>query len=189
MDIRIDVSENGMLLNGTTVRLPCKVAQLSEILGAPDKTVFGEVRGDMFAEDIDEEALRELNEQTAQRACYTWNSIGIHCHTDDGETVNTLSLRMRDSTLMRHPDYYATTMFSGTLTINGKPWLKQLEKGDKDGDSTELILGEYSVYATRTDYHRHLFSKAEKYSVIEISLEEDDDDDIDDYDGLFSSIK
>ncbi len=189
MELMLDVSENGLLLNGTSITLPCDVAELSAILGKPDKTSFGEVKRDMFYEDIDEEALAELNEQTAQRACYTWNELGMHCHTDDGVTVNTLSLRMNDSTLMKHPDYYATTMFGGTFTINGKPWLKQLEKGDKSEDTTELILGEYSIYATRTDYRLHLFNKAAKYSIIEISLEEDDDDDIDDYDGLFSSVK
>lgn len=185
MDIKVDVSESGLVLNGTLIRLPCHVNQLLPILGGAYRTTFDKVRDGVFSE----EDTRELNEQIRDIACYTWNELGIHCHTDDGVTVNTLSLRMRDSALMRHPDYYATTMFSGTLTINGKPWLKQLEKGDKDEDTTELILGEYSVYAVRADYRLHLFSKAKKYSVIEISLEEDDDDDIDDYDGLFSSVK
>ena len=189
MELTLDVSENGLLLNGSAITLPCDISELTAVLGKADKTSFGEVKRDMFDEDIDEEALAQLNAQTAQRACYTWNALGMHCHTDDGVTVNTLSLRMNDSTLMKHPDYYAKTMFSGTFTINGRPWLKQFEKGDKSEDTTELILGEYSVYATRTDYRLHLFSKAAKYSVIEISLEDDDDDDIDDYGGLFSSGK
>ncbi len=185
MSITIDISENGLLLNGTAITLPCDISALSAVLGEPDKTSFSKIESDLF----DEEALEELNSRTAERACYTWNELGIHCHTDDGVTVNTVSLRMRNSTIVKHPDYYAALMFSGVLTINGKPWVKQLEAGDKGMDFTELILGEYSVYAVRADYRIHPFNKAAKYSVIELSLEEDDDDDIDDYGGLFSPVK
>lgn len=181
----IDITENGILLNGTAIKLPCDISQLSAVLGEPEKTSFSEIDSDLF----DDEELDELNEQVVKNACYTWNELGIHCHTDDGVTVNTVSLRMRNSTIVKHPDYYAALMFSGVLTINGKPWVKQLESGDKGMDFTELILGEYSVYALHADYRIHPFNRAAKYSVVEISLEEDDDDDIDDYGGLFSPVK
>ncbi len=183
-DITINITENGLLLNGTSITLPCDISELSAVLGEPCKTSFSSIENDLF----DEETLEELNEQAANSACYTWNELGIHCHTDDGATVNTISLRMRNSTIAKHLDYYSAMMFSGTLMINGKPWVKQLETGDKGFDFTELILGEYSVYSLHADHRIHLFNKAAKYSLIEISLE-DDDDDIDDYGDLFSPVK
>lgn len=188
MTVSIDISENGLTLNGAAITLPCNISVISDILGKPVRTSFGKIESDLF----DEEAPEQLNSETADRACYTWNELGIHCHSDDGVTVNTVSLRMRNSRLMKHPDYYASSMFSGTFTINGEQWLKQLKNGDTGLDCTELILGEYSVYAAHADYRPHPFNKAAKYSVIELSLEayyDDDDDDIDDYGGLFSPVK
>lgn len=185
MTVSIDISENGLILNGTAVTLPCDISVISDILGEPVRTTFGKIESDLF----DEEALEQLNSETADRACYTWNELGIHCHSDDGVTVNTVSLRMRDSKLMKHPAYFASAMFSGAFTINGKPWLEQLKSADTGLDCTELILGDYSVYASHADYKKHIFNKAAKYSVIELALEEYyDDDDIDDHGDLFSPV-
>ncbi len=174
-DITVNVSENGIEINNTAIQLPCDISLLFSVLGEAVRKDFGKISSSEFNKD----ELDRLNSIAPQRACYTWNTLGIHCHTDDGTSVNTISLRMRDSSLFKHPDYYPASMFSGTFTINGKPWLKALEKGEKDEDSTELIVGEYSVYGSRTDNKSHFFSRSLKYSTVELSLYDDDDDDLD----------
>lgn len=181
MSVAIDITENGIEINGAAVKLPCHVNELLSILGAARRTTFDKVRDGVFSE----EETRGLNEQIRGRACYTWDSLGAHCHTEDGVTVDTLALYMCKSEVTDAPEYYPQSFFSGKLTINGAAWLKAIEKGDKGDVSTELIVGGYSVYGSRADCKSHLFSKGTKYSVVELSLDEDIDDD-DDYGDLFT---
>lgn len=182
MEVRIDIGENGLLINGNAVKLPCNVNALTTILGDARRTTFGKIPSGVFSE----EEAAYLNAQAPDRACYTWDGLGMHCHTDDGETVNTLALYICKSEITKAPDYYPQSFFGGVFTVKGAAWLKQLEKGDKDEGSIELIIGEYSVYGSRADLRSHLFDKKSKYSMVELSLCEDDEDDELDFGDLFT---
>ncbi len=163
MSVAIDITENGIEINGVAVKLPCQVVRLSDILGEPVKRTYGSVLSAVF----DEKQTDGLTEG----ANYIWNELGIECGSDDGVTVDTIVLRLRNSSIISQPDYYASSMFSGTFTIDGKPWLKALEHGDSGMDCTELIIGEYSVYAAHADHRPHPFNKAARYSFIMLALE------------------
>lgn len=160
MDIRIDVTESDVIINGSAVRLPLKIVSLCDILGNARRTGFEFVDGPLFTE----EDRQLLNGKLRNRAVFTWDDIGVICHTDDGEAVHTISVMLDGSDFIAPPAFYPEKLFKGLLTVCGKPWREQIKQGRYSGTSVELICGDNHIYAGSP-----IFNRAADYSTVEIS--------------------
>lgn len=142
--ISIDITGSGIVINGSRLSLPFDIDRISSILGAP-RAVHYETKPEdkaFFDKSYGANAVTD-------RTNYFWDSIGIKCYTLDSRTVNTFSVELNKGNL----DYPNTTetLFKGSVTINGKPWLPQVKAGEDLDVIQQLKLGGCTITAEFTD--------------------------------------
>ena len=130
----INLTENGLDVNGTNIVLPCNIDTLKYLFGSARKTVHPE---------------KNYN--------YTWDRLGIYCYSRGGTIVRNISVRMNGD-----PDlsYSPSSPFGGIYTINGKNWFDVMKNGETEWLEDEGIkipifkrarFGNYSVISEFTD--------------------------------------
>lgn len=142
--IRIDITGQIIVINGSKLSLPFGIDQISSILGAP-RAIHYETKPEdkaFFDKSYGENAVTD-------RTNFFWDSIGIKCYTLDGRNVSTFSVELNKGSL----SYPNTTesLFKGNVTINGKPWLPQVKAGKDLDVIQQLQLGKYTITAEFTD--------------------------------------
>ena len=100
--IRFQITEEYLDINGTRLTLPCSKAVLKEI--------FGE-----YMLSMDNIGC------TGVRYIYLWNELGIVAYSNDDENVNCISVQFfpRKKNAMNFPK----NIFGGSVTVNGADWL------------------------------------------------------------------
>lgn len=135
----INITENGLDVNGTSIALPCNIDALKYLFGSARKTVHSPVFGD------------EKNYN------YTWDRLGLYCYSHGGVIVHNISVRINGN-----PDlsYSPASLFGGICTINGENWFDVMKNGETEWLEDEGLrvpvfkrvrLGSYSVISEFTN--------------------------------------
>lgn len=162
----VDISENGLMINGMKLDIPMHMDAAEKILGTP--------RSQTFRTSSEN---REFLEQThgkgmvTKRVNYTWDELGIYCYTVNGKVVHCFGFMLRNDPEM-NLKHSPAKMFSGTLTINGEPWDKAILRGDDCEVIRVLPVGYYSVTAEYADPFAGGNPYDGGYNCIEFQLEE-----------------
>lgn len=161
--VHIDIKGDRIVLNQSVFTLPIDITNLIRILGEPRVQQF-----DTKIED--KEFLERLHNgaPVTNRANYMWDDLGIKCYTLDGTTVNTFGIELNQG-FLEYP-HIPQNKFNGTVTIEGKPWLSEINKGgDCDEILRQLYLGSHLLTAEYVDFEQISGTPAEKdYTGIEI---------------------
>ncbi len=161
--IHIDIKGDRIILNQSVFGLPSDITDFIRVLGEP--------RVQQFETKIeDKEFLQKLHNgaPVTNRANYMWDDLGIKCYTLDGATVNTVGIELNQG-ILQYP-HVPQNKFKGTLTIEGKPWLPEINRGENADDiMRRLYLGKFLLTAEYVDYDSISAAPAEKdYTGIEI---------------------
>lgn len=161
--VNIDISGDRITVNKSVFTLPIDITRLIQIMGEP--------RVQQFETKIaDKEFLERLHggAPVTNRANYMWDGLGIKCYTLDGTTVNTFGVELNQG-FLEYP-HIPQNKFAGTVTIEGRPWLPEINKGkDCDEILRELYLGNFLLTAEYVDFDSISGTPAEKdYTGIEI---------------------
>ncbi|MCM1298100.1 MAG: hypothetical protein NC203_06060 [Firmicutes bacterium] len=159
----VDLRSDRITINQSVLTLPIDIMRLIQILGEP--------RVQQFETKLeDKEFLEKLHSgaQVTNRANYMWDGLGIKCYTLDGTTVNTIGVELNQG-FLEYP-HIPQNKFAGTVTIEGKPWLSEINKGvDCNEILRQLYLGNYLLTAEYTDFEQISGTPSEKdYTGIEI---------------------
>lgn len=160
---RIDISGKGISVGGNNITIPCGIEKISAILGQP-RAQYYETKPD------DKEFLEKMHgASVTYRVNYMWDELGIKCYTLDGKTVNTFGIELNKGVL----DYpnVPTSLFRGTVTINGQPWLSAIKSGSDEIVLQKLAVGKYSLSAEYVDIDQDISLRTEKdFTGIEVGL-------------------
>ncbi len=135
----INLTENGLDVNGTHIALPCNIDALRHLFGHARQTVHPAV----FTPE------KNYN--------YTWDKIGLYCYSKGGIIVHNISARVNGT-----PDlsYSPSSLFQGIYTINGENWFEVMKNGETEWLEDEDIripvfkrvtLGRYSAVSEFTN--------------------------------------
>ena len=164
--INIDINEKNIVINGNKLAIPFQIGVISAVLGEPRA-----VRYETKAEDKEFFDKTYGANSAVNRTNYFWDSLGIKCYTLDGKTVSTFSVELNRGVL-EYPNA-PESLFKGSVTINGRPWLPQVKAGQDLDVIQQLRLGKYTITAEYTDegFDQPPSQRNEKsYTGIEVSL-------------------
>ena len=126
-DLRIDISENKMIINGKSVDIPCHLSVLTEIFGKPRKFV-GKHR-----ENIN----------------FIWDAFGINCYTKGNRVVYCIGVKANFGDIKCKTDPKST--FKGVLTIAGEDWEETMLAGEDLEVGRRRVYHGYSLFAEYAD--------------------------------------
>lgn len=135
----IDLTENGLDVNGIHIALPCDIDALKHIFGGARQTVH----------PADFTPEKNYN--------YTWDRLGIYCYSRGGIIVHNISVRMNGDADL---SYSPSSLFKGIYTINGENWFNVMKNGETEWLEDEgfrvpvfkrTVLGKYSVISEFTN--------------------------------------
>lgn len=135
----INLTENGLDVNGTRIALPCNIDALNYLFGSSRKTVHPQVF---------------TNEKNYN---YTWDKIGIYCYSKGGTIVHNISVRINGEPNL---SYSPSSLFNGIYTINGENWFDVMKNGETEWLEDEGIkipifkrveLGNYAAISEFTN--------------------------------------
>ena len=150
--IKINLSENGITINGASVSIPSHIDKLTKLLGKPRRVVCP--KGD----------------DGVQRINYAWDELGLYCYTEGGLSVHCIGIHMNKGDFST--DFFPTQFFKGTVTINGAHWFNAMSKAVNLEVFKKLTLGKYSAVSEFVDFEADDATRTEKdYTGIEIQLE------------------
>lgn len=161
----IDLSENGITINGVKLDVLVHIEAAEKLLGEP--------RGKKFRTSSDSREFLEGRYgegMVTNRVNYTWDDLGIYCYTMNGKVVSCFGFMFRSSPEM-DLKYAPAKMFSGTLTIGGEPWEQAVRRGEDCEFLRELRLGSYLVTAEYTDPFSGSTPDESGYNCVEIQLD------------------
>ncbi|MDE7399940.1 MAG: hypothetical protein K2N06_10485 [Oscillospiraceae bacterium] len=173
--MKIDIRNDGFIINGKKMEVPMHIDAFSAILGKPRAVKFK-------TDKENREFLEEMhNEPVTKRVNYTWDDLGLMCYTLNGKVVNTFGICLNPKEYYIESD--PRTLFGGTVTIMGDDWFEAIMMGvDKEiirdlgiGD-TMLVTAEY-VEPFLDDSERDKTS----FTGLEIQLLNIGDEDDEDY--------
>ena len=162
--MEIEITKDGIIFDGKTVNGEINVGKLKEILGEP--------RVHEFKPDPNFlEVLRHKYGDKISIISYTWDDLGIFCHTRDGENVDSIGFVL-DHTRKNAPQTPKSD-FSGVLKINGGNWFDTVKTGkDICNKHLKMAVGQFSVYAEYCPEKKDEPNKTEKdFTLVEVTLE------------------
>ena len=135
----INITEDGIDVNGTHIALPCNIDSLKYLFGHARQTVH---------------PARFTPEKNYN---YTWDKIGLYCYSKGGSIVHNISVRMNGE-----PDlsYSPSSLFSGLCTINGENWFDVMKNAETEWLEDEgfrvpvfkrTTIGKYSLISEFTN--------------------------------------
>ncbi len=141
----VDISENGIIINGMKLDIPIHLDAVEKLLGIP--------RSEKYRTTGEN---REFLEQSygkgmvTKRVNYTWDDLGIYCYTMNAKVVHCIGFMFRNDPAL-NLKHSPAKMFSGVLTINGEPWDRAIMRGEDCEVIRVLPVGCYSVTAEYAD--------------------------------------
>lgn len=158
----INLSENGIEINGTLVDIPTHLSVLAKLLGKPRTIGF----------ETDKE-IREFLEKSegegmvTKRVNYAWDNLGLLAYTHNGSVVNCFSIQLKPSTSKNAP----RGVFVGVATINGEDWFSVMKSGTDGMFLTEFRLGNYKIISEKSNFQKSLAdSVREDFNCVDIQL-------------------
>ncbi len=143
----IELTKQFLVIGDRAIEIPCHIDTLKEIFGEPEKHVFGDIAG----------ISESLNAVLPMRTNYVWNEWGVIAYTYNGFAVATLEFRLRPTKTegYKEPSFYPQNMFSGKITINGKPWIEFIRDGELSETETfkKVNYGKFKVFGELADWH------------------------------------
>ena len=158
----VDISKDGMVINGTKLDVLVHLEAAEKLLGTP--------RGKKYHTSAEtKEFLENSYGEGMVTNCvnYTWDDLGIYCYTRNGKVISSSGFMFRNTLELKHSP---KKMFSGVLTINGQPWQEAIMQGVDSEFFRELVLGGYTVIAEYTDPFSGETPDDGGYNCVEISL-------------------
>lgn len=126
-ELSIDLTEDGMTINGRRIDIPCHLDMLKELLGKPVKT------------------------GKKHHGNYKWDELGLRCYTNSGNNVVTcIGVKTNEGECDTKHD--PTGMFKGVLTINGEPWEEFMSHGVDEEVARQQDFGVYSLFSEYADF-------------------------------------
>ena len=125
--VTLDVHDDGFTLNGREFTLPARLSELVEILGEP---YYTDKMKKAYCEDYNK------SPEWFRPGDYYWDNAGLIAFTFEQKTVHALVVHFRKSKFVPMTE----CGFSGTFTINGKPWQESCV--GRSGGTFNLPLGE-----------------------------------------------
>lgn len=158
----IDITESYITINGRNFEVPMHIDPLIEVLGTPRVIKFKTDAKDVeFLEKMHGEGM------VTNRVNYVWDDLGLNCYTMNGKVLTCFGIELN------HGEKYPQTpkkVFTGTLTINGRPWLEEIQKGEDCEVLQHVYLGNYIITAEYVDFKQDMATRDEtSYTGIEIS--------------------
>lgn len=140
----INITESGLEIDGRQVDILSHISELEEI--------FGKARATGFKTDSDSrEFLEELHGKgmVTKRVNYTWDELGIYCYTDNGTVASSIGIRLsKDSDVYK---YTPKKVFTGTVTIEGRPWFQVISNGEDMEFFRKYEMGALSIVSEYAD--------------------------------------
>ena len=102
--------------------------------------------------------MRQFLEETygkgsvSNRTNYAWDKLGLYAFTHNRTVINTFGIRL--TTEGETHKHYPTSAFSGTVTLNGRPWLDFTENAEDNESYCKFIVGNYSLVFGCKDYQK-----------------------------------
>ena len=145
----INVTENGIDINGEHITLPCDIDLLKRLLGEARQTEQRSYRTDHRAYNPKNPNPKIYN--------YTWDKIGLYCRSFDDKLADYVCARTSGEI-----DYafLPEETFSGIFTINGINWFDVMKKSQiywfaEQGEGIPrcryVRLGQYLILSHYTD--------------------------------------
>lgn len=141
----VDISENGMTINGTKLDVIVHLDAAERLLGTP--------RSQKYRTNAENREFLEGsygNGMVSNRVNYAWDELGIYCYTMNGKVINCFGFMFRNDPELELK-HAPKELFRGTLTINGEPWQEAIKRGEDCEVIRELHLGGYLVTAEYAD--------------------------------------
>ena len=158
----INLTENGVEINGTLVDIPTHLSVLAKLLGKPRAIGF----------ETDDE-IREFLEKSegegmvTKRVNYAWDNLGLLAYTLNGSVVNCFSIQLKPSTLKNAP----RGVFGGEATINGEDWFSVIKSGTDGMFLAQFKLGNYKIVSEKSDFQKSLSDCGrEDFNCVDIQL-------------------
>lgn len=158
----INVTENGLEINGQPLDLPGHISAAVKYFGEPRATEY----------KTPPEMLKFLEEQYGKgsvttRTNYSWDELGVYAFTMNGTVINNFGIRL--SLEENAPVHYPKSTFSGKILINGKPWFDCVKDAQREDAVFRFFFGGYMVLLKHNDPDNP--APAEKdFVIIEIKL-------------------
>lgn len=162
----VDISENGMSINGVKLDVLVHLNAAEKLLGTPRSTKF---RTD--AENREFLELTHGDGMVSNRVNYTWDDLGIYCYTMNGKVIHCFGFHFRNDPEMSLK-HAPARLFRGTLTICGKPWMEAVKSGEDCEFLRELHIGNYLITAEYAEPFVGESPDDGGYNCVEVQLEE-----------------
>lgn len=161
-----DISENGIFINGTRLDIPIHIDAMEKLLGTPRSQKYKTDSGDIeFLEPSFGKGM------VTKRVNYAWDELGIYCYTMNAKVVHCIGFLFRSDPEM-NLKHNPNRLFSGNLTINGKPWDREIMRGEDCEVLRELPVGGYMVTAEYSNPFSAEKSGDGGYNCVEVQLAE-----------------
>ena len=126
-ELNIDLTQDGITINGKRIDVPCHIDVLIGIFGKPSKT------GKKF------------------NGNYKWDELGLRCYTDsDNKVVKCVGIKTNAGEGDTKHD--PTGMYKGVLTIEGEQWEEFMNQGEDVGVARQRDFGVYSLFSEYADF-------------------------------------
>lgn len=135
----INLTEDGLDVNGTHIALPCNIDALKYLFGSARQTVH------------------QTSFSPEKNYNYTWDKLGLYCYSKGGTIVHNISVRMNGEPSL---SYSPSSLFGGIYTINGENWFDVIKNGETEWLEDEgfkipifkrVNIGGYSVVSEFTN--------------------------------------
>lgn len=120
----IDISENGVSINGRLFDFPFDVSELEKILGQPERT-----------------KTFSPNDNGSENTIYTWDNIGLYAYAKKGYEIFDVSIKLTDN---QEFDFQPLNPYKGNLTLNNITY-KEVIKVAKKAYDTEVRLSNIKI--------------------------------------------
>ncbi len=121
--VKIDCTENGMVINRQTIQLPVKISILNEILGEPEEV------------------------KTDTHLLYIWNDKGIRGFSKDLQNVFEIDIQM---ITIKQNRFFPQQAFSGNLRIEGTDYRDFVKITQNDYIFKEYKIGNLELHVRLT---------------------------------------
>lgn len=159
----IDIRGDCFVINGQRLEVPIHISALESVLGKP--------RAEKFKTDAEtRQALEAMHgELVTKRVNYTWDALGLVCFTHNGKVADTFGIQTQKQTNNARSN--AKSLFKGTITINGSPWLPVIMAGKDCEVMRQAYVGDYLITAEYTDFMQDDSTRDEtSFTGLEIQL-------------------
>ena len=127
-ELNINLTEDGLTINGREINVPCHLDVLTGIFGKPVKT------------------------GKKAHGNYKWDALGLRCYTDSNSKVVTC-IGIKTQAGEADTQHDPTGMFKGVLTIEGQQWEEFMNQGvDEEGFARQRDFGPYSLFSEYSDF-------------------------------------